>query len=65
METVIEELDVFHWLQGFTFDNTLHFARIVEFDFSFNLSFTSNNKEFEFELVEDDEDDEEEIDKVG
>lgn len=61
METFTEESAAFHWLQGFTFDKALHFARMVEFDLRFSLSFTSNNKEEE--EVEDDE--EEEMDKVG
>lgn len=58
METFTEESAAFHWLQGFTFDKALHFARMVEFDLRFSLSFTSNNKEEE-------EEDDDEMDKVG
>ena len=64
METFTEESAAFHWLQGFTFDKALHFARMVEFDLRFSLSFTSNNKEEEEEEVDDDEK-EVEMDKVG
>lgn len=60
METFTEESAAFHWLQGFTFDKALHFARMVEFDLRFSLSFTSNNKEEE--KVDEEED---EMDKVG
>ena len=62
METFTEESAAFHWLQGFTFDKALHFARMVEFDLRFSLSFTSNNKE---EEEEDDDEEEDEMDKVG
>lgn len=61
METFTEESAAFHWLQGFTFDKALHFARMVEFDLRFSLSFTSNNKEEEEEV----DDEEVEMDKVG
>lgn len=61
METFTEESAAFHWLQGFTFDKALHFARMVEFDLRFSLSFTSNNKEEEEEVDEE----EVEMDKVG
>ena len=64
IETLTEEL-FFHLLQGITFCNTRHFARIVEF-FKINKSLTSNNgNNEEEELDEDEEIEDDEIDKVG